>query len=99
MFNVHQLKTLIDTLIRRQEIIEIKENLNGHSKAWVNIWNSGRDHNHFERIINSKVTRSENVADMYLMFKGHKSGNKTGPTATWCSSNTLGLSNTVAELL
>ena len=91
--------TMKDNLISRQEVIEMEENLNGHSKAWANIWNSGRDHNHFERIVNSKVTRSENVADLYLMFKDHKSGNKTRPTATGCSSNTLGLSNAVAELL
>ena len=47
----------------------------------------------------SKTTKSENVADLYLMFKDHKNGNKTRPTATGCSSNTLGLSNAVAEVL
>ena len=91
--------TANDRKINRQEIIEMEETLNGHSKAWTNIWNSGRDHNHFDRIITSKMTRSENVADLYLMFKDHKPGNKTRPTATGCSSNTLGLSNAVAEIL
>ena len=91
--------TAKDKVIRRQEVIEMEENLNGHSKAWANIWNSGRDHNHFDRIIASKITRSENVADMYLMFKDHKPGKNTRPTATGCSSNTLGLSNAVSEIL
>ena len=80
--------TANDRKINRQEIIEMEETLNGHSKAWANIWNSGRDHNHFDRIITSKMTRSESVADLYLMFKDHKPGNKTRPTATGCSSNT-----------
>ena len=91
--------TAKDRVIRRHEIIEMEENLNGHSKAWANIWNSGRDHKHFDRIIASKITRSENVADLYLMFKDHKPGKKTRPTATGCSSNTLGLSNAVSEIL
>ena len=77
----------------------MEENLNGHTKAWANIWNSGKDHNHFDRIVASKTTRSENVADMYLMYKDHKPGTKTRPTATGCSSNTLGLSNAVSEIL
>ena len=33
------------------------------------------------------------------MFKDHKDGKKTRPTATGCTSNTLGLSNAVAEVL
>ena len=88
-----------DKIIRRQDIIEMEETLNGHASAWANIWNSGRDHNHFERIVASKTTHSENVADLYLMYKDHKIGDKTRPTATGCSSNTLGLSNAVAEIL
>ena len=88
-----------DKVINRQEVIEMEEELNGHNRAWANIWNSGKDHGHFERIITSKTTHSENVADLYLMVKDHKEGNKTRPTATGCTSNTQGLSNAVAELL
>ena len=88
-----------DREITRQEIIEIEEKLNGHNRAWVQIWGSGIDHNHQQRIINSKVTHSENVADLYLMYKDHKKGDKTRPTATGHSSDSLGLSNSVAEVL
>ena len=91
--------TAKDKIIGRQEVIEMEETLNGHSRAWANIWNSGKDHKHFDRIVTSKITHSENVADLYLMYKDHKAGNKTRPTATGCTSNTLGLSNAVAELL
>ena len=88
-----------DEKITRAKIIEMEETLNGHNKAWANIWGTGQDHKHFERVVASKTTHSENVADLYLMFKDHKPGLKTRPTATGCSSNTLGLSNAVAEVL
>ena len=44
-----------DKKINRQEIIDIEETLNGHSRAWTNIWNSGKDHGHFDRIATSKM--------------------------------------------
>ena len=88
-----------DKIISRQEVIDMEEVLNGHSRAWANIFGSGKDHKHFERIIASKTTHSENIADLYLMYKDHKLGDKTRPTATGCTSNTLGLSNAVAEVL
>ena len=47
----------------------------------------------------SKVTHSENIADLYIMYKDHKEGDKTRPTATGHSSNSLGLSNAVSEVL
>ena len=88
-----------DRMVTRQELIEIEENINGHSRAWAHIWGSGKDHKHFDRIMTSKVTHSENVANLYLMHKDHKPGIKTRPTATGHSSNSLGLSNSVAEVL
>ena len=47
----------------------------------------------------SKTTHSENIADLYLMYKDHKPGKKTRQTATGHSSGSLGLSNAVAEVL
>ena len=88
-----------DKMVNRQEIIETEETINGHSRAWAHIWGCGKDHKHFDRIMTSKVTHSENVANLYLMHKDHKPGIKTRPTATGHSSNSLGLSNSVAEVL
>ena len=88
-----------DREVTRSELIEIEETINGHTRAWTQIWNSGQDHKHTARIMNSKVTHSENIADLYLMYKDHKNGNKTRPTATGHASNTLGMSNAVAEVL
>ena len=88
-----------DKMINRQELIETEETINGHTRAWTHIWGSGKNHNHFDRILSSKVTHSENVANLYLMFKDHKPGTRTRPTATGHSSNSLGLSNSVAEIL
>ena len=50
-------------------------------------------------IIDSKVVSSEQLADMYLMYKDHKLGHKTRPVVTGCNSNTRGFSNSVSDLL
>ena len=66
-----------DKQLSRQEILEIEDNLNGHTRAWAQIWNSGDNHDHMGRIMASKTTHSENIADLYLMYKDHKPGKKT----------------------
>ena len=45
-------------------------------------------------------TRSNNLADMYLLYKDHKpEAKKTRPVVTGNSSNSRGLSNAVSNLL
>ena len=66
-----------DKPINRQELVEIEETINGHTRAWTHIWGNGQNHQHFERILSCKVTHPENVANVYLMFKDHKPGTKT----------------------
>ena len=59
-------------------------------------WGTGAAHGHKDRIMTSKVTHSENRADMVLLYKDHKAeAMKTRPVVTGCSSNTAGLSNSV----
>ena len=94
-----EVHTKEDREVSRQELQDMEEYINGHSRAWAQIWQSGEDHNHLGRIMASKTQRSENIADLYLMFKDHKVGNKTRPTATGHTSNTLGMSNAVAEVM
>ena len=89
-----------DKKIGRVEIIEIEKNLNGHSIAWVKMFNSGQDHKHGERIMSSKITRSENMADLYVLLKDHKIEKwKTRPVVTGCTSDNKGLNNSVLSLL
>ena len=40
------------------------------------------DHNHRDRIIDSKVVSSEQLADMYLLFKDHKKKMASRPVVT-----------------
>ena len=61
-----------DEQIDRKAILEKEKQLNGHVFFWSKIWGSGEDHNHRDRIIDSKVVSSEQLADMYLMYKDHK---------------------------
>ena len=56
-----------DEKIGRKKIIEIEKQLNGHVFFWSKIWGSGEDHNHRDRIIDSKVVSFEQLADMYLL--------------------------------
>ena len=88
-----------DEEIDRKGIIEIEKQLNGHVFFWSKIWGSGEDHGHRDRIIDSKVVSSEQLADLYLLYKDHKAGRKTRPVATGCTSNTRGFSNCVSDLL
>ena len=61
---------------------------------------SGSNHGQADRVINSKVTRSENTAKLYLAHKDHKlEENKTRPIGTANSSNTRGFANSVSDLL
>ena len=59
--------TMRDEKIERKAIIEKEKQLNGHVFFWSKIWGSGDDHNHRDRIIDSKVVTSEQLADMYIM--------------------------------
>ena len=52
-----------------------------------------------DRIVKSKVTRSGNQANLTLLYKDHKVGNKTRPVASGNESYNLGLSNGVSELM
>ena len=63
------------------------------------MFNSGENHDHRGRLVNSKKTLSENTADLYLLLKDLKDGDKTRPVVTGCTSNTLGMSNNTASVL
>ena len=88
-----------DLEITMREVHEMEKACNDHTRAWSYIWQSGDDHDHLSRIISSKNSRSGNEADLTLLFKDHKEGNKTRPVATGNTSYTLGLSNCVSEIL
>ena len=81
-------------------MIEIDKLLNGHAMSWCKIWGSGAAHSHEKRIMTSKVSKSENTSDLYLMYKDHKNEpGKTRPVVTGCTSNTSAFSNSVSPLL
>ena len=65
----------------------------------MGLWGSGDSHGHRDRIIDSKIVSSEQLASMYLMYKDHKEKRDTRPVVTGCNSNTRGFSNSVSDLL
>ena len=78
---------------------ELEKNVAEHSTAWELIWRTGEDHNHQDRVLRSRNTRSGNNANLSLLYKDHKAGNKTRPVASGNTSYNLGLSNGISELL
>ena len=89
----------IDKEIDRKELKRIERRINEHTKMWCKILNAGETHGHFKRIMNSKVTSSEQAASKYMMYKDHKKGGGYRPVVSGCSSNTLGLSNLLSDVL
>ena len=89
-----------DQIVDRTKVREIDKIMGEHSAAWCSIWGSGSNHGQADRVINSKVTRSENTAKLYLAHKDHKlEENKTRPIGTANPSNTRGFANSVSDLL
>ena len=77
----------------------MERRVNSPTIAWELIWNTGEDHKHQDRIIRSKATRSGNQANLTLLYKDHKVGDKTRPVASGNESYNLGLSNGLSEVM
>ena len=88
-----------DEEISWEEMKEYEKVVTSHTVAWDVIWKTGEDHNHLDRVIRSRNTRSGNNANLSLLFKDHKQGNKTRPVASGNESYNLGLSNGVSDFL
>ena len=89
-----------DEEVDREKIREIDKRMNEHSRAWCSIWRTGEHHDHGDRVVASKMTRSENTAKLYLVHKDHKKGAvKTRPIGTGNTSNTLGFANSVSDFM
>ena len=61
-----------DIEVCRKEIKRREKILNSHSAMWCKFSNMGESHGHKDRIWDSKQTKSENLANMYLLAKDHK---------------------------
>ena len=88
-----------DPKLSRQEIRTIEKKINDHARMWTKMLNSGVDHDHMQRIMDSKQSVSENIAPKYFMFKDHKVEGGFRPVVGGCNSDTLGLSNTLSEVV
>ena len=89
-----------DKIITREEVKKTDKVMNEHSAAWCNMWGTGKHHGQEDRILSSKMTRSENTAKLYLTHKDHKKEpGKTRPIGTANCSNTRGFANCVSDLL
>ena len=89
-----------DKIVQRQTLRTIDKLMNEHAVAWCGIWNTGESHDHTDRIVSSKQSKSENTAKLYLVHKDHKKEQeKTRPIGTANTSNTRAFANSVSDLL
>ena len=70
------------------------------SRSYLRKIQAGKHHEQEDRVISSKISRSENRAKLYLTHKDHKKqAKKTRPIGTANSSNTRGFANCISDLL
>ena len=91
--------SLMDRKVTRSERKDIEKKINSHTRMLVKIFNMGENNGHLQRILDSKLTNSEQAAPKYFMFKDHKEGGGWRPVVSGCSSNTLGMSNLLSEVV
>ena len=88
-----------DREVGRKEIRECEKIVNGHTSIWIKMYGHGKNHRHQQRMRDSKIVRSNNLANLYLQMKDHKSGQKSRGIVSGWDSYTSGLSNMISELL
>ena len=89
----------VDQKIDRAEVKRIERKLNEHTKMWAKIVNAGEAHGHYSRIVSSKTSESEIVANKYFMYKDHKEKESYRPVVSGCTSNILGLSGLLSDIV
>ena len=88
-----------DKEVNRDELKKIEKNLNDHTRMICKVVNAGEYNGHIDRILSSKIVNSESTAPKYYLFKDHKKSESWRPVVSGCSSNTLGLSNMLSDIV
>ena len=88
-----------DKEVSRKELRKIEKSINDHTRMILKVVNAGESHGHLDRITKSKLTVSETEAPKYFLFKDHKKVESWRPVVSGCSSNTLGLSNLLSDMV
>ena len=88
-----------DKEITFEELKVRQKRINDTTRYWVKILEAGKYHGHTQRILESKLSESCNVAPSYYMYKDHKAEGGYRQVVGGCSSNTLGLSNLLSEVI
>ena len=50
-----------------REVREMERVVHGHTVAWDQVWRTGEDHGHQDRVLRSRATRSGNQATLTLL--------------------------------
>ena len=88
-----------DREVNREEVKRVEKSINDHTRMICKLVNAGEYHGHMDRILSSKIVNSEATAPKYYLFKDHKKTESWRPVVSGCSSNTLGLSNILSDMV
>ena len=88
-----------DKKITREEVKKIEERVNDHTRFWIKMTNIGENNGHHNRMKESKLSHSEQMAPRYYMYKDHKREGGWRPVVSGCNSHTLDLSNLLSEVI
>ena len=58
-----------DKKITREEVKKIEERVNDHTRFWIKMTNIGENNGHHNRMKESKLSHSEQMAPRYYMYK------------------------------
>ena len=92
-----------DQEVNEEKVAEIERDTNGHVSMWQKILNLGSDWNHQERIRESVITHSRNVATLSLLVKDHKPPGsfdpKVGPATRPVHNSKVGLDTALSDIV
>ena len=88
-----------DTIISMKEVAEKEKIINGHTAMFIKMTGMGDNWGQGPRMRASKITKSKNVASLFLLLKDHKAVLDSRGVVSANKSNTVGLSNILSEIL
>ena len=94
-----EVHTSKDREVTMEQAEEVAKKLRGHTSSWLKILNVGEGHKHENRHRKTFIVNSVNIAELYLLWKDHKSTPASRPVASANNGFNVQFSNLISPLL
>ena len=94
-----EVHTSKDREVSMEHAEEVAKRLRGHTSSWLKILNVGEGHKHESRHRKTFIVNSVNIAELYLLWKDHKSTPASRPVASANNGFNVQFSNLISPLL